>query len=454
MERNGFTVISPNGILGYGFPEESFRRGMERDPDVVGVDAGSTDPGPAYLGSGKSFTTRMGVKRDLEIIMSAVVPRGVPLIIGSAGGSGGAPHLDWTREILLEVASERRLSFRLGTVTAEIPKPAVLESLRAGRITPMDCVPPLAPEDVERSTRIVAQMGAEPVQSALDQGCQVILCGRCYDPVPFAAPAIRAGFDSGLAYHMGKILECGAIAATPGSGKDCVLATVHEHDFVLESLNPERRFTELSTAAHSLYEKSNPWVLPGPGGAIHLDGVRFREEPGGRVRVSGSRWEPTRPYRIKLEGARQAGFRTVSIAGIRDPRLIAALDAAMASAREQAERHFGPDLRGARLLFHAYGRDAVMGSRDPGGPAPAEIGLVLECVAPSQELASAVCAFARSTLLHLSYPGRIATAGNLALLYSPSELECGPVYEFSVYHLMEVADPEEFFPLQVSEVRQ
>ncbi|MCK7490600.1 MAG: hypothetical protein MZW92_01570 [Comamonadaceae bacterium] len=31
------------------------------------------------------------------------------------------------------------------------------------------------------------------------------------------------GFDEGLALHMGKILECAAIAATPGSGADCAL---------------------------------------------------------------------------------------------------------------------------------------------------------------------------------------------------------------------------------------
>jgi len=38
--------LSLIAILGYGFPEESFRRGMEKGPDLIAVDAGSTDPGP------------------------------------------------------------------------------------------------------------------------------------------------------------------------------------------------------------------------------------------------------------------------------------------------------------------------------------------------------------------------------------------------------------------------
>ena len=41
-----FKILSPTAILGYGFPEESFRRGMAEKPDLIAVDGGSTDPGP------------------------------------------------------------------------------------------------------------------------------------------------------------------------------------------------------------------------------------------------------------------------------------------------------------------------------------------------------------------------------------------------------------------------
>ncbi|WP_409347453.1 acyclic terpene utilization AtuA family protein [Paenibacillus glucanolyticus] len=47
---------------------------------------------------------------------------------------------------------------------------------------------------------------------ALKQGVDIIVCGRAYDPSPFAAIGIYHGKDPGLSYHLGKILECGAYA--------------------------------------------------------------------------------------------------------------------------------------------------------------------------------------------------------------------------------------------------
>ncbi len=73
-----------------------------------------------------------------------------------------------------------------------------------------------------------------------------------------------------------------------------------------------------------------------------------------------------------------------------------------------------------------------------------EIGIVIEAVGPTQEQANSICSVTRSTLLHYGYPGRIATAGNLAFPFSPSNIKAGPVYEFSIYHLMEVMDQSIF----------
>ena len=93
MQKNKMTelkVLSPTAILGYGYPVESFMNGMALKPDIIGVDAGSVDPGPFYLGAGKSFTDRSGVKRDLRYMLRASVESKIPLVIGSAGGSGAA----------------------------------------------------------------------------------------------------------------------------------------------------------------------------------------------------------------------------------------------------------------------------------------------------------------------------------------------------------------------------
>jgi len=76
------------------------------------------------------------------------------------------------------------------------------------------------------------------------------------------------------------------------------------------------------------------------------------------------------------------------------------------------------------------------------------LGIVIETVAKTQEIANTICSFARSTMLHYGYEGRISTAGNLAFPYSPSDFKAGEVYIFSIYHLIEVDDPKELFQIE------
>ena len=102
----------------------------------------------------------------------------------------------------------------------------------------------------------------EPFIKALDEGADVILAGRSYDPSVFASLPIKEGFDKGLAIHMGKILECAAIAALPGSGSDSMFGYLRKDSFVLEPLSSLRKCTTLSIAAHTLYEKSNLIYCP------------------------------------------------------------------------------------------------------------------------------------------------------------------------------------------------
>ncbi len=435
-------VLSPTAILGYGFPEASFRRGIEGKPHLVAADAGSTDPGPYYLGSGKSFTDRAFVKRDLAFMLREGLGIGATVVVGSAGGSGAREHLAWCEEILAEIAREERLSFRLAVIASDVPKERVKAALAAGRIQPLPFVPALTPEAIDASTNIVAQQGCEPIIRALEAGANVVLAGRTYDPACFASLPIARGFDEGLALHMGKILECGAIAATPGSGADCAFATLYRDRFVLEALNPARRFTRDSAAAHTLYEKSDPCKLPGPGGHIDLTDCSFTEIGDGRVEVRGSRHVRSTPYRVKLEGARQTGFRAISIAGTRDPIMVRGIDSILSAVQAQVAS-MGAGRRG-EVRFHVYGKDGVMGPIEPVRETTShELGIVIEAVAPTQEEADTLVSVTRSTLLHYGYPGRISTAGNLAFPFSPSDIRCGPVYEFSIYHLMEANDPAE-----------
>ena len=228
-----FKILSPTAILGYGFPEASFLRGMAERPDLIAVDGGSTDPGPYYLGAGKAFTDRTGVKRDLRYMLVHGVKAGIPVVIGTGGGSGAAPHLEWCRRIILEIAAEEKLSFRMAVIPTDVDQATIHAALDAGRIEPLALVPPLTHAAIDASPHIVAQAGVEPFIRALQAGAQVVLAGRAYDPACFAALPIMRGYDEGLALHCGKILECAAIAASPGSGSDCAMGILREDSFVL-----------------------------------------------------------------------------------------------------------------------------------------------------------------------------------------------------------------------------
>jgi len=437
-----YKILSATAILGYGFPRKSFEEGLKRNPHAIAVDAGSTDPGPYYLGAGISFTDKEAVKRDLEFMISAGLERNIPVIIGTAGGSGAKPHVDWCRKIIEEIAQEYNQSYWLAIIYSDFDKQTVVDGLRTGRISPLGPAPELTAEIIQNATRIVGQMGYEPFIKAIEGGAQVILAGRAYDPAVFAAPAIHAGFDRGLAIHLGKILECASICAVPGSGSDCIMGYIGKDYFRVEPLNPIRKCTTISVSAHTLYEKTNPYFLPGPGGHLDLTQTEFIQETENSVRVRGTRYIPAEKFTIKLEGATLIGFRTVSIAGARDPVMISHIDRIIEGVRERVSDNFADKQLKYDLNFILYGKNGVMGKLEPVKQTQShELGIVIEAVSDSQEHSDTICAFARSTMLHFGYEGRRATAGNLAFPYSPSDFHAGEVYAFSIYHLIEVDSP-------------
>jgi len=71
---------------------------------------------------------------------------------------------------------------------------------------------------------------------------------------------------------------------------------------MLEPLDSKQKCTPASVAALTLYEKSHPWLLPGPGGCLDLSNCTFDQYDDRRVKVSGSRFIPSQQYTLKLEG--------------------------------------------------------------------------------------------------------------------------------------------------------
>jgi len=447
---NEIKYLSVCGMLGYGFPEEGLRRAREEDLAFIGADSGSTDPGPYYLGSGKGFVKEMQIRRDLELALLAARRKNIPLIIGSAGGSGAKPHVDSFVEVLLDIASINKLHFKLAVIYADITRETLTKAMKEKRITPCGPVPELTDEKIERVCNPVGQFGTEPLIQALAGGADVIISGRCCDTAVFAAYPIWKCFDPALALHCAKIAECGALCAYPVGANDSLLCTLRQDHFIVEPVNPERKCTPESVAGHSLYEQPNPECFYEPEGMLDMRQSNFKQISLRAVKVSGTVLRTSAKQTLKLEGAELKGYRTITIAGICDPMVIAHLD----DLENGVRKAVSANLKGVvaeneyKLIFRHYGLDAATFVKPVNPVLPHEIGLMIEAIAPTQKLADNILSLARSTALHQAFEGRKATAGNLAFPFSPSDLSGGEVYEFSLYHLMEIDDPEKMFPVK------
>lgn len=448
---NEIRLLSATPILGYGFPESSFEAGLAQNPHMIGADGGSTDPGPYYLGAGKAFCSRVSMKRDLRIMIKGGVSRGIPVVVSTAGGAGGEPHLQLMADIVREIAAEEQLSFKLALIHSELDAEFLIERVASGRTQVVSRQQPLSESMINDATRIVGLMGAEPYIRALDEGAQVILAGRSTDPAPWAAVAIRAGLPPAQAWYAGKMLECGSEPAVP-KREGCLLARVTDQYVDLEPTNPAQRCTTLSVANFALHENKSPIHHAEPGGMLDTEDCVFEQINDRMVRVSGMRWEPNATYTVKIEGVRQTGFRAMTICATRDPILIRDVERYLEIINANIEEKttaFGVKSDDYRIAIRSYGRNGVMGARESAAfTAPHEMAFVVEVLADTQDVANAVTGIARLSMLHSDFPGRMCREGNMAIPFSPSDIALGNAYEFSVFHIVDVDDPNRLFPIE------
>src|SRR5438105_143879 len=102
----------------------------------MAMDAGSTDSGAAYLATGKSKNPRAAVKNDLRLLMDAQRRTGVPILVGTAGQAGGDPNVDWTVEIVREIARENGYTPKIAVLKCEQSKAMLHAKNAAGKIRP------------------------------------------------------------------------------------------------------------------------------------------------------------------------------------------------------------------------------------------------------------------------------------------------------------------------------
>lgn len=447
-------IMCASGQLGYGIPEDAFKRGIAAGPDVIGADMGSIDPGPFCLGSGNVGAGGEAMRRDLRMVLEGARETGAPLLLGSAGTAGRRPQLDTVVEAVVAIAKERGLKFRMAVIGADIPNEVIRPRIAAGQVKPCGVLPDLQASELDRCTGVVAQMGVEPFQRAIQQGAEIIIAGRSCDTSMFAAIPRMRGYDAGAAMHMAKLIECASSCADPG-GREASMGVIDANGFTVESMDPRQRCTPVSVAAHALYEQPDPFLLDEPGGTIDLRNSKYEQVDDRRVRVTGSVWRPAATYYVKMEGARLTGYRCVALCGIRDPRMIAALAGVQAETRAIVERTFAGSIDPAdySLVFRNYGHDAVLAAAEPNpGTTGHEAFVIIDVVGKTESIAKTVCGVAKQFFLHLRYPGILCTSGNVAHPFSPDVMPVGAVYEFNVYHLLPVDDPCALFPIEIREV--
>ena len=447
--RRPLRLLGASGQLGYGVPTPAFNAGLARKPDMIGCDMGSIDIGPTYLGKGEMATSPESTRRDLRKVLHGARSLDIPLIIGSAGSAGAKAHLDATLEIIRDIARTDGLSFRMAVIPADTDREMLLTAVREGRVSGMDDMPALTEQDVREAANIVGQMGTGPFRAALEADVDVIIAGRACDTGIFAALPTALGFPTGLSVHMAKIVECASLCCVPG-GRDSILAILDDDGFVLESMNPDRRATPVSVAAHSLYEQSDPYTVIEPDGALDLTNAQYVAVDDRRTRVSGAAWRDSTDPTIKLEGAAKIGERAILLCGSADPRFIAQSKELLPKVgivvRDLVCEDSPEDYT---LRFRVYGVDGVRMNLPPNDTLPGEVFIMAECIAPTRERASEVVRTCKQFLLHYGYPGRLSTAGNIAFPFTPPEISVGPAYRFTVYHLLHVDDVDALFPVQV-----
>lgn len=438
-------VLVPAGALGVGVKEAEVATGIAGGAHCIACDAGSTDSGPAYLGTARSKISRGAVKADLVVLMRAQAKAGIPLLIGSCGTCGADDALDWTAEIAAEVAREEGLKPRVALLYSEQNAKTLETYISKGKVTPLAPMTTADPAVFHSCDHIVALMGPEPYIAALDAGADIVLGGRTTDTAVLAAVPLRRGAGAGPAWHAGKTAECGG-QCTLNPRDFGVMIRVGKDAFEVEPLTAGNRCTPETVSAHMLYENSDPFHLHEPGGMLDVTEARYAPVDDRVVRVTGSRFIP-KPYTMKLEGAAGGEYQTIMLVGIQDPEVLADIDGFLERMHQymlgRVVSAMGLQMGEFHISLRPYGWNAVSGDLiGPPTPYPREIGVLFVATAATQELATQIAKTCNPVFFH--FPVRFdIELPSYAFPFSPSEIERGRAYHFKLNHIVHVDDPAE-----------
>jgi len=447
-------VLVPAGALGLGFDQDALDRGVAMKPDIIAIDGGSTDSGPAYLGRGVSKYSTASTKAEWAKLIDAQQKAHCPLVIGTAGTCGANSTVDWLFEITCEILAERNATAKIVRLYSQQPADRIITALDNGTLTPLTGAPHIDATVIGACSNIVALAGAEQIQAALAVHPDIIIAGRTTDTAIISALPLLNGDNAGAAWHGAKIAECGALCSThPMSG--VVMVDFDTTGFTIEPLSTGAICTPETVSAHMLYENTDPFCLYEPGGYLDVTGAKYIQHTDTAVRVEGSVWTRTDPYTVKFEGARCAGFQTVSIATLRDRRYVENSTAWCADIISRLRHDIAQRTKLNDGEYHIelrqIGRDSTLGALETDHTTPAEVGIMGIITTQTQAQSTEIAKMLNPYLLHhpLTPDEPMPT---FAFPFSPPEMERGPIYEFCLNHIMAIQDPMSCFEMVVTHV--
>ena len=447
-------VLVPSGVLGLGFDIEALRSGIKNKPDIISIDGGSTDSGPASLGSGTSKYSRAAIKSEWKTLMQARKEANVPLIIGTCGTCGTNSMVDWMEEITIELAKELGQSLKIAKLYCEQNIEFLKSKLKIDKIFPLEPAPTLNVHLLDDLSHVVALAGAEQVIEAINTGADIILGGRTTDTAIISALPLMNGVDPGSAWHGAKIAECGALCSSnPTSG--VIIVEFDKTGFNVEAMSDSAICSPESVSAHMLYENADPYILFEPGGYMDVTNARYKSINSRKVRVEGGMWVSSQKYTVKLEGARVSGYQTSLLVLLRDnnyvKNAIKWTEKLSIFLTKEIKQRMNLDSHEYSLNFRHIGLNAVLGDLEKNIGNPSEVGVLCIITSKNPNICTEIAKLINPFLLHfpLTVDEELPT---FAFPYSPVHSDRGCVYEFALHHVLELNDPMDAFQIKTLEI--
>jgi len=442
------SLLVSTGNLGDNIIEEdTFYEGVKRKIDCFAADAGTADAGPTFLGADLAHNPVMWEKHDLRVMLVESRKKKVPMIVGSCSTTGTDRGVDLYADLIREIAKENDLEpFKMALIYSQVDKKDLLGWIEKNETEPLGADFPLTKDVLDETSNVTASMGVEQIIYALEKGADVVIAGRACDDAVLAAYPVFMGFPRGISLHMGKAAECASLVCWPQKVKESIIATVERDGFTIEPMHPDQNATPHSVAAHSMYERTNPFIQAVPGGILDMHNSVYEAVNERIARVSGSVFVPSedKSYKVKLEGAGEAGERVYNLVGIRDTRAIENIDQILVDTRKKVSQIIGKDKDDQyEMFFHVYGKDAIMKQNEPvEKTASHELAVAIEVVSKDIDLATSVSKCAKFRFFYMNYPNQMnSSGGSVALLTDEPLYPKNKCYKWTIDHLIRLDDP-------------